>query len=258
MTYTDGLNPDYRRIFHGQDEPIFRVLPERVQDNFRSSASENALLWNTFYPRRFSLELVSLLKQEPLWGSRLDLGTDVLEPYFWGFNVEGERLSQLDPVLEKVDGPGQKTEVDLFMLGSSSLIAVEAKNRSGLGRCARYSHHRCPEIHPDSLEGEVICAYWEDGAARFSSFLDFGERPEPEDNQPPCARYYQLARTLLVVVNLAAELNLRPFLWLLIPKSRWPGFQREWVDFAGRILDSELWRSARVLNWESVRQIPSD
>ncbi|MBN1266033.1 MAG: hypothetical protein JXA25_11100 [Anaerolineales bacterium] len=257
MTQSKSNNPEYKRVFYGQHEPIFQILPDRVRDNFRSPASENALLWNTFYPRRMALELSSLYDLVPLWGTKLQLEPETLQPYFWGVNVDGERLDHLDDVLEVVDGPGQKTEVDLFLSGTTSLIAVEAKNRSGLGRCSRYIQQRCPEIHGDR-GGEQACIYWEPEAVPFSSQLDFGLRPQPECENPPCARYYQLARTLLVVTRLAEVLGVQPYLWLVAAEANWPTLRRDWTNFSEYIMNAELWRSARVLSWKAIRQVPSD
>ncbi len=45
---------------------------------------------------------------------------DALLPYFWGFDVDGERLPELDPVLVEVDGPGNKTEIDLDPGGNAA------------------------------------------------------------------------------------------------------------------------------------------
>jgi len=248
--------PDFRRVFHGQDEPVFRVLPERISENFKSGASENALLWNTFYPRRSSLGLHALLELLPLWGTQVPPEHDPLVPYFWGWSVEGQRLDHLDAVLQRIDGPGQKTEVDLFLVGGGNLIAIEAKNRAGLGRCSRYFANRCPEIHPDAAS-ETRCIYWEPGAATFSSLLDFGTRPFPGSEQPPCAEYYQLSRTLLVVSELAAVMRLRPLLWMVVAESHWSGLKRRWVEFTDRMEDGDAWRGARVLSWRSIQQLPA-
>ncbi len=250
--------PEYRRVFYGQNEPIFRTLSERVIDNFRTPASENAVLWNTFYPRRQSLELTALIALKPLWGTKLGLQEDALEPYFWGMNVAGERLPGLDQALEELDGPGQKTEVDLFLLGSQNLIAVEAKNRAAPGRCSRYIHKRCPEIHTTEPNGEDRCRYWENPDSCFVQYLEFGARPRPGDDEPLCSHYYQLSRTLLTVMNLARELELQPFLWMVVPDAFWPRMQKEWTAFTELLLSDDQWRGARVLSWKAVMELPAD
>lgn len=256
MSERNENKPEYRRILYGQNEPIFQYLSERVRDNFRSPASENALLWNTFYPRRLALEMQALQDLKPLWGTRRRGEEERLEPYFWGTNTAGERLQGLDEVLAELDGPGQKTEVDLFLVGDRSLVAVEAKNRSTPGRCSRFLHNRCPEIHPDNSEDD-FCRYWEHRSSLFVEHLEFGSRPVPGDDKPPCARWYQLARTLLAVVTLAGRLDLNPQIWMVVSRKHWPSIERDWLAFTELIRADRIWRTARVLSWRAVQQLPS-
>ncbi len=145
--------PKLDGILAGSEEPVFRVLPQRVLRDMQRSDSESALLWNLIYQRaQPTLAAQELLSLPPLWGSRVDPLSDDLLPYYWGFSQMGARLPRLDHVLDIVDGPGPKTEVDLFLLGESELVLVEAKHMAGLGRCARYSSGKCPEIHTESGE----------------------------------------------------------------------------------------------------------
>lgn len=256
--------PKLDGILAGSEEPVFRVLPQRVLRDMQRSDSESALLWNLIYQRaQPTLAAQELLSLPPLWGSRVDPLSDDLLPYYWGFSQMGARLPRLDHVLDIVDGPGPKTEVDLFLLGESELVLVEAKHMAGLGRCARYSSGKCPEIHTES--GEDGCRYWTSQESLFSNMLDFGIKPEPDDLAPLCDRHYQLGRTALVGSELAKELNRRLHLWLILPRSRWGALQRDWIDFSDRIGDDSLWRRLRVLAWEDVislakhpsnRQIP--
>lgn len=183
---------------------------------------------------------------------------DKLIPYFWGYSIDGDRLHHLDEVLDEIDGPGLKTEVDLFLLGERNLVLVEAKHIGGLGRCKRYAHHNCPEIHSAVEEMVDVCRYWEDDAASFRVHLEFGPRPEHGEESPPCHRHYQLARTLLVGISLAMRLNLQFHLWLIIPRERWRSFERDWLDFSDRVRDHELWRRLRVIAWEGVRELPGE
>jgi len=212
-------------------------------------------LWNLVYPRaQPNLSLRSLLELSPLWGSHLGLGDEGLRPYYWGFDVSGERLDGLDFVLEAVDGSGQQTEVDLFLLGERQLVLVEAKRSGGLGRCGRYLTARCPEIH---LQGQPGCRYWEIRAALFSEALAFGSRPAPGADSPPCNQHYQLARTLKVGRALAAELNRQLHLWLWVPRARWRALEADWLDFADRVTEAAIWRHLRVLDWEAIRKLPT-
>jgi hypothetical protein len=188
-----------------------------------------------------------------MWGSSVDPISDDLVPYYWGFNQIGTRLSQLDDVLDTIDGPGPKTEVDLFLLGERELVLVEAKHMSGLGRCGRYGSGRCPEIHLDP--SAVGCQYWTSDKSMFSSMVDFGFKPESDDPPPPCNRHYQLGRTALVGSALAAQLERRLHLWLIIPRSRWGAINRDWIDFSERITDDQLWKRLRVLAWEDIISI---
>jgi hypothetical protein len=235
-------------------EPIFGVLPESVISNFRTPHSENALVWNLIYPLvKPTISFEWLVRIRPLWGvaAQSDFD-DALRPYFWGYDVRGERLPGLDDVVEEVDGEGPRTEVDLFLVGERTLIVVEAKHLSALGRCSRYASGRCPEMHSESMLQERTCRYWELPQALFLSELDFGDRPQPEGETPPCDRHYQLARTLLVGRRLSRALEKNLYLWMMIPRNRWSSFERRWLDFSERIRDDELWRRLRVLAWEDV------
>ncbi len=237
----------------GSAEPVFRVLPQRILDDLRSPNSESSLLWSLVYPRaQPNLSLRSLLELRPMWGSHLELEDEGLRPYYWGYDVDGKRLEGLDAVLEAVDGSGQQTEVDLFLLGKRQLILVEAKRSGGLGRCGRYLSARCPEIH---LAGQAGCRYWEVPEALFSGSLAFGSRPTPELDSPPCNRHYQLARILKVGEALAARLNRQLHLWLWVPRERWQAVERGWLDFTDRVIEDRIWRHLRVLDWEAIREL---
>jgi len=225
-----------------------------VLANFHTPRSENALVWNLIYPlAQPSISFKQLTQIRPLWGVVAPPDyDDALRPFYWGFDVLGERLPGLDEILTVIDGEGPQTEVDLFLVGKTTLIVVEAKHLSTLGRCSRYAHGRCPEIHDDSNDLESACRYWSVPQAAFSTELEFGERPEFGGDSPPCDRHYQLARTLLVGRALSGKLERELHLWMLVPGKRWSSFERRWQDFAERIRDDELWRRMRVLAWEDV------
>jgi hypothetical protein len=165
--------PKPSRLWTGSGEPLFSALPGTILANFYNPQSENALLWNLIYPRaQPSLSLRSLLSLKTLWGTPDpgDYKDDELIPYYWGYAQDGSRLRDLDSVLDEVDGPGPKTEIDLFLLGQHRLIAIEAKHNSVFGRCSRYAAHRCPEIHASDEEG-TVCRYWEPGPGQFVAWL---------------------------------------------------------------------------------------
>ncbi len=233
------------------------MLPETVLANLHSPRSENALVWNLIYPlAQPAISFRSLMQIRPLWGvvTQPDLD-DALRPYFWGFDVQGERLPGLDDVLTAVDGEGPQTEVDLFLMGKTTLIVVEAKHLSALGRCSRCASGRCPEIHSDSNVQERTCRYWALPQASFSAELDFGDRPQPEGESPPCDRHYQLARTLLVGRRLSQVLGKELCLWMMIPRTHWRSLEKTWLNFTERIRDDGLWRCMRVLAWEDVDRL---
>jgi hypothetical protein len=252
--------PEPKRILDGLGEPIFSVLPERVLANLKSTNSENALLWNLFYPiSRSTIELQDLISLRVLWGTQSipETKADFLEPYFWGYGIHGRKLDGLDEALGEVDGQGQQTEVDLFLVGQHNLIAVEAKHIAQPGRCQRYQASRCPEIHRADVV-EHVCRYWHEPTSMFSPSLDFGDLPEEGQLEPPpCHRHYQLGRTLLVGQRLAERRGLLFHMWLVLPTSRWRANRRNWLDFTERVTDSKLWRRLRVVSWREVRRLPA-
>lgn len=244
-----------KRILVGRDEAIFSVLPEDLILNFLSETSENALLWNTIYPLTLNgISLDRFLALRPLSGTSVEpLDSDgCLVPYFWGYDLGGQRLYGLEDALLEVDGPGPKTEVDLFLVGEHDLVLVEAKRMSSPGRCSRYGKKKCPEIHSVA---DHSCTYWGEDSPSFEDVLDFGPRPDPKSTAPPCVKHYQLARTLLVGLSLAGRLKLRLHVWLILPRAGWKTAQAGWMDFVERIHDDDLWRRMRVLAWEDVRNI---
>jgi hypothetical protein len=204
------------------------------------------------------MSLTRLLELSSLWGTSRedDWLDDSLIPYYWGFSQDGARLQALDSVLEEVDGPGPKTEIDLFLLGKEFLIAVEAKHTSTFGRCARYSSQRCPEVHR-AQTNEPICRYWEPGAGHFTECLSLGSRPDPEALTVPCHTHYQLARTLLIGRALARRMERQFTLWSFLPEKRWRSVEATWIDFSERVLDDQLWRRMRVLSWEQIQTLPT-
>jgi hypothetical protein len=245
------------KILYGENEPIFSNVPNNVLANLRHPGSENALLWNLIYPlAQPTISMKSLLEISPQWGTvNLELGDDSLSPYFWGYGISGEMLPGLDGILEKIDGTGPKTEVDLFLLGEAHLVLVEAKHLSGLGRCSRFSNHRCPEIHCEGVDAMEPCRYWEAGVQEFQRLLHFGDRPSQGDPSPPCNQHYQLARTLMVGDTLAKEYQLEFSLWMFVSQKRWRSIEKTWLDFAGRIRSEGLWRRMRVIAWEEIHQL---
>jgi hypothetical protein len=245
------------RILAGEEEHLFSVLPEGVLGNLRKRGSETALVWNLVYPLaqpRLSLE--AWLALTPLSGTMSLPDRDDLLPYFWGFDVAGRRLEGLDAALTEIDGPGKQTEVDLFLMGRENLVVAEAKHLGTPGRCRRYASGICPEAHSPEASPAEGCRYWASGASGFAAGLDFGLRPVPGDDPPPCFRHYQLARTLLVGLALSSRLGLRLHVWLITPRSRWARVERTWLDFADRVKDPEVWRRLRVVAWEDIAALP--
>ncbi|MEW6568968.1 MAG: hypothetical protein AB1449_12545 [Chloroflexota bacterium] len=258
MSPRDRLGARAGRLLAGSGEPIFRLLPERVLANLRRRGSENALVWNLMYPLAHSgLSLHRWLAIRPLWGTAGTQGPDeILWPYFWGWSVDGRRLEALDDCLDRLDGPGLQTEVDLFLLGASTLVLIEAKHLAAAGRCGRYLRRRCPEIHPEALDTGETCRYWTQPGAQFSLALEFGPRPMAGGQAPPCARHYQLGRTLLLGLLLSERLGRTLHVWLVLPRRRWRGMETAWLDFTERVRDADLWRHMRVLAWEDVAALP--
>jgi hypothetical protein len=179
---------------------------------------------------------------------------DSLTPYFWGFSVTGERFPGLDEVLDQVDGPGPRTEVDLFFLGQKYLILVEAKHTSSFGRCMRYGSGRCPEVH---REGQTVCQYWEAGPGYFADQLHIGSRPAEGVLNPPCNLHYQLARTYMIGRALAERLERTFLLWSFLPKKKWRSLEKTWLDFSDRVVEEHAWRHMRVIAWEQIETLPA-
>jgi len=247
-----------KRVFSGEEEGIFSVLPESVLTNFINPTSENALLWNVIYPlAQPTIALIDLLNIRPLWGNPNEENEtdDALTPYYWGYDVDGVRLSRLDDVLLMIDGSGPKTEVDLFFLGKGNLILVESKRKSGFGRCSRFVKRRCPEMHLTVGDGWSPCRYWEVEKSRFISHLAMGLRPEPDSESPACNRHYQLARTLTIGHELADLLEREFHLWVFAPRPHWSKLEKDWLDFTERVQDDSLWRRLRVIAWEDIQEI---
>ncbi len=258
MSHQRSDRPRPQRWLQGAGEPIFNVLPESVLANARNPRSENALLWNTLYPRLWpSRPLSDFMAIRPLWGTQeVAFADESLRPYFWGYAVDGERMPGLDNALTAVDGSGPKTEVDLFLVGQSQLVVVEAKHTSGLGRCSRYAAGRCPETHAQAEGAMPACRYWEVQAAMFERDLDLA-RPTPETPYPACNRHYQLARTLRLGALLAAGTGRVLHLWMFAPRRVWSrSLQGDWTDFADKIRQADVWRRMRVIAWEDVGQLP--
>jgi hypothetical protein len=245
-----------RRVLVGREAKIFDVLPASIITNLHHPTSESALVWNLIYPlAREGIDLSRLLSLRPLWGPPTkDPPEDHLEAYFWGYDIGGNRLPGLDDTLRRVDGSGPKTEVDLFFIGERNIIAVEAKYTGAPGRCSRYSHARCPEVHPDDSR-EPVCRYWEPSGPIFTRHLEFGPRPSDNGAPPLCYRHYQLGRTVLVGQDLAARRGLDLHLWLLIPEAEWRAVERAWLDFVGRLRDDRLWRNSRVISWDVIQNM---
>jgi len=259
MSSSEVDRPRPQRWLQGAGEPIFDVLPETILANTRHPRSENALLWNSLYPRLWpGRPLSDFMAIRPLWGTReVAFSDEDLRPFFWGYSVDGQRLPELDDSLDAVDGAGPQTEVDLFLVGPSQLVLVEAKHTSRLGRCSRYGAGRCPEVQARADGHLDACRYWDDGAAQFVQDLNL-DRPIPEGPPPACNRHYQLARSLRLGGHLAANTGRTLHLWLLAPRRIWaPQLQGDWIDFADRVRQADVWRRMRVIAWEDVSQLPS-
>jgi hypothetical protein len=252
--------PVSRRILAGEEESIFGVLPQDLLGNLFKPASETAIVWNLIYPRaRPTLSLASWMAIAPLAGTPSLREEDELTPFFWGHGVDGERLQVLEEALRRVDGGEARTEVDVILMGSRNVVVIEAKNLASLGRCTRYQHGRCPEIHRPPIAPGVVafCRYWEGRTSRFTEHLEFGNRPTPNQVGPLCNRHYQLGRVLLVGNAIASLLDKQLHLWLLTSRKRWPALKGDWEDFTGRIRNDGLWRRSRALAWEQVATVPA-
>ena len=269
--------PTPRGILAGSDEKVFQALPTSTLENMRRARDESAVLWNVLYPKaQPHLSFRDLLALRPLWGRPAgpDVPDDDLQPFYWGFSIDGERMSDLPAALEAVAGREDLLEVDLLLVGRKNLVVIEAKNLASAGQCGRYLHWRCPEIHRtsealplrspplesssggDKLPGNARgCRYWEEPSEPFARLFDFGSRPSPESDRPPCADHYQLARCLLLARELARRIGRQPHLWLIVPQARWPEISPTWLSFAERVEDDEDWRGLRVLAWEAIQNL---
>ena len=253
--------PDTRRwVLDGEQEAIFRALPQTVLANLAGSRSEGPLVWNAFYPLAArQTGLGEMLALTPLWGSRQAppaAGLAGAEMFFWGYGLDGRPMPGLREAVRAVDGPKGKTEVDLFLIGDGQLVAVEAKRGATPGRCGRYARGSCPEAHP--AEGREACRYWQSGPGEFRRRLDTGEQPVPGSDVPACSTHYQLFRTLMLGAYLAEAMAMDLGLWLVIPHAHWPRLEPAWLDFADRVRDEALWRRLRVIAWESLLSLPRD
>ncbi len=247
-----------KQVISGENENIFSVLPESVLTNFLNPTSENALLWNVIYPlAQPTISQIDFLNIRPLWGApnKEKKADDALIPYYWGYDVDGKRLSRLDDVLLMIDGSGPKTEVDLYFLGERNLILVESKRKSGFGRCSRFTKRRCPEMHLAVGDDWSPCRYWEVEKSRFTNHLAMGPRPKSDSEPPTCNRHYQLARTLTIGRELADLLEREFHLWVFAPRSYWSKLEKDWLDFAECVQDDSLWRRLRVIAWEDIQKI---
>jgi hypothetical protein len=259
MAQPEAGRPRPERWLQGAGEVIFKVLPETVLANARHPRSENALLWNTLYPRLWpSCSLSDLLTLPPISGTpELPFRDEDMRPYFWGYGVDGQRLPGLDAALDVIDGQGPQTEVDLFLLGPTQLVLVEAKHTSRLGRCSRFGAGRCPEVHGQAGKDLGPCRYWDLAPSRFLNDLDL-VRPVPDSGPAECNRHYQLARTLRLGMHLAGATGRDLHLWMVVPRRAWAhNLRKDWADFADRVKQVEVWRRLRVLAWEDVRRLPT-
>jgi len=240
-------------LLSGEREPIFSYLPEEVQRNMQRPDSESALVWEGFYPFAHSgISFRDWSAIRPLWGSPIPSESDDrLIPYFWGLRVDATPLEGMAEAAHAIAGREDRLEVDLYLKGDRVLVAIEAKTDGAAAGCGRYEAGRCPEIHG----GQAPCRYWE-GQETFHRSLDFGGRPEMgAEESPPCARHYQLARTLLIVEHLGRASGLEPHLCLLIPRRRWPSLRAAWEDFAERVRDDGQWKRLRVVAWEDLQSL---
>ncbi len=248
-------SPLPRAILAGEQEGAFDHLPETVIANLRRPHSENARLWNTFYPRPGDgLRLEQLLSITPLWGSAPDAGNaDRLEPYFWGVHPSGRELEGLSEALDEVDGPGPRTEIDLLLRGTSNLVVIEARTSArsaGAGgisaRCAPRSISRRSTGSTAAGTGRCL---------RPGSIVCSISGPD----QVPVRRPRRARGTISWHapswwgMRWRGRTQLRLHVWVLVPRNRWPALERTWLDFVEGVRDPDLWRRLRVVAWDQVR-----
>jgi hypothetical protein len=102
------------------------------------------------------------------------------------------------------------------------------------------------------LASEQTCRYWEEKQSKFVNAIRIDSRPQAGTDTPLCSRHYQLSRTLLLGMRMAAKHERIFSLWALVSRKNWRSLELDWLDFSDRVRDSSVWRRMRVLSWDSI------
>jgi len=205
--------------FNPLNHPVYELLPSRTHKKLQSPVSEDKLTWDCFFGLKRADALGSVLAdalnipREELVGPHLIL---------WGWEIHESSASKWSPLsgvlsaLENyADGKpeGQKTEPDAIVFTERSIVIIECKRKSSLGRCSRFGKSECPESHI-STRKRPYCQYWARGLDQLVTF----PKPTPMELIAECDSYYQLMRNYMVGLRLSELLRLD--LHLLVVKAR--------------------------------------
>jgi hypothetical protein len=251
------------------DHPVFELLPSRTQTKLRSAVSEDKLSWDCFY-EAFRADVLSRVL-----ACTLNISIeDELSPklVMWGYLVDEDstagflqtpietrpktavKWEPLSSILAEIENyndgkpEGQKTEPDVIVVGSRSLVLFECKRNHGLGRCSRFEDERCPEIHTEKRKRDY-CQYWDRGLPALVNFV----RPTPATtSEPDCHRFYQLMRNHMIGTRLATKLGCA-FHPVVVKNQDSPCFvetEREVRSFNERIPAETRYK---LVSWAAVR-----
>jgi hypothetical protein len=263
-----------RKTVNLLNHPVYEHLPLRTKKKLLSAVSEDKLTWDCFYELHRADVLAATLEhalsieiepQPPLrlimWGweidgnafdnlmSRLDGRPTVLAQ-----SKAGVEWAPLQSILAEIENygdgklEGQKTEPDVIVVTKTLLILFECKRKHGLGRCSRFEHQQCPEIHIEGRKRDY-CQYWTRGLPSLVNF----PRPTPAtESEPPCNRFYQLLRNYMIGSRLAAKLD-RKFYPVVVKNPNSPHFDETDAEIKSFNATTRRMPKYKVTSWATAR-----